>query len=568
MAGYDINLFNTLLNNNNSGIPIPTGGVWSANFPVGSPTLPPPPPMPYNADMCFSGVAIGEYTYTYTYINEDDQCVYSRNVTVIIDCGEDVCSIISVQLLVTELCDDNDTPADETDDFYIADVVVNYTNAPLTGTLDIHGDASDSINVSSLDSSSQHVFSGVVLPANGEVVDITATFSDVEGCENTHNGNHLQHCSDAVPCAISNVVGSPSCNGDDLEIVVTWSSVSASDTFEVDIDGNGYIVMNSGETYTISGPTVESLGVTITVRDFNDVSCSDTGTVDILECPNTDCDKNSPFLQVMCTSDCFRAVKQGTSDSPVNTDDLFSEINNAGETTYTEGTPICVECEFSSESTNLLAYPISGSGSFSSSITGGGDIYNQTFGFTATLSPAQIAQILSDYSSCSSDSLFFISLRLGLPNPLTGSPSVPSTCQPNDSDVYLGWSKSGVMNFNVTANSISMRIDTSVDYECEPPSDLFSQTCAQTRMDLYDSDLDGASFDYIAVLETYCYSKEVTTDSIKFRRYVTYVDGCDPVERHYEVRPILGSEDNFGCDCHEVYDLTNMISVNIENSGC
>lgn len=92
-------------------------------------------------------------------------------------------------------------------------------------------------------------------------------------------------CPTISACAISNVMASATCNGDDADVTVTWTEVGSSGTIEVDINGNGYETMNSGDVYTITGPTVAATGLIVTVRDTNDVTCSATTTVDIPECP-------------------------------------------------------------------------------------------------------------------------------------------------------------------------------------------------------------------------------------------------------------------------------------------
>jgi len=89
-----------------------------------------------------------------------------------------------------------------------------------------------------------------------------------------------------VACNISNVVAtSTGCNGDDAEFTVTWAAAGTSGTIEVDIDGNGFQTLTNGGTYTITGPTSVATGVTVTVRDVNENSCSATGAVDIPSCP-------------------------------------------------------------------------------------------------------------------------------------------------------------------------------------------------------------------------------------------------------------------------------------------
>jgi len=54
--------------------------------------------------------------------------------------GGSVCAITDLELVNLEPCDDNGTPNDPTDDFYIADINVFFENPPSTGLLEFTGD--------------------------------------------------------------------------------------------------------------------------------------------------------------------------------------------------------------------------------------------------------------------------------------------------------------------------------------------------------------------------------------------------------------------------------------------
>ncbi|MEZ5304867.1 MAG: SdrD B-like domain-containing protein [Verrucomicrobiales bacterium] len=83
-------------------------------------------------------------------------------------------------------CNDNGTPGNAGDDFYLAAVTVGFASPPATGSLALTGDASASVPVGSLDSATSHTFSGVVLPADGAAKSITATFSADPACTLTN----------------------------------------------------------------------------------------------------------------------------------------------------------------------------------------------------------------------------------------------------------------------------------------------------------------------------------------------------------------------------------------------
>ena len=91
------------------------------------------------------------------------------------------CSITDLQSSNLSDCDDNGTPSDPLDDFFTADITVTFDNPTLTGTLELTGDGTASVSVSGL--TSPHTFVGVILPADGGSIDLTAAFSDDPTCE-------------------------------------------------------------------------------------------------------------------------------------------------------------------------------------------------------------------------------------------------------------------------------------------------------------------------------------------------------------------------------------------------
>lgn len=65
---------------------------------------------------------------------------------------------------------------------FTADVTVTFSNPPNTGTLNLTGDGTASVDVSNLTSATTHTFTGVALPADGGAIDLTATFSGNTTC--------------------------------------------------------------------------------------------------------------------------------------------------------------------------------------------------------------------------------------------------------------------------------------------------------------------------------------------------------------------------------------------------
>lgn len=117
-----------------------------------------------------------------------------------------------------------------------------------------------------------------------EVIELTIAETTATGVIISTSLHRLTIVDDE--CSISTVaVTSTSCNGDNAEFVITWTVLNGSGAYEVDIDGNGYQTLASGGTYIFTGPTTPATGVTVTVRDVNEITCMGTTTVDIPECP-------------------------------------------------------------------------------------------------------------------------------------------------------------------------------------------------------------------------------------------------------------------------------------------
>ncbi len=93
-------------------------------------------------------------------------------------CG--TCEISEISTSNVSDCDDNGTPSDASDDFFTADVTVTFSGAAGTGTLDLSGDGTASVDASGL--TSPYTFVGVTMSADGGAIDITATFSDDSAC--------------------------------------------------------------------------------------------------------------------------------------------------------------------------------------------------------------------------------------------------------------------------------------------------------------------------------------------------------------------------------------------------
>ena len=96
--------------------------------------------------------------------------------------GIQECNITSIVASNVSTCNDNGTASDGSDDFFTADITVNFINAPGEGVLLLSGDGSTSAPIGLLDSSTSHTFTNVILPSDGGAIELTANFSDDTSC--------------------------------------------------------------------------------------------------------------------------------------------------------------------------------------------------------------------------------------------------------------------------------------------------------------------------------------------------------------------------------------------------
>lgn len=110
------------------------------------------------------------------------------------------CSVTGITVSNISGCMDPDTPANSADDTFTADITVNFSSPPATGTLNLSGDAFASVPVGSLGSGS-YTFTGVVMAANGGSISLTAAFSADPACTltNPFAGSAPASCSPLSP---------------------------------------------------------------------------------------------------------------------------------------------------------------------------------------------------------------------------------------------------------------------------------------------------------------------------------------------------------------------------------
>lgn len=96
------------------------------------------------------------------------------------------CTVAVISLANISACDSGGTSGDASDDTFTADVVVDFTNPPGIGTLDLTGAGINTfVPISGLDSATQHTFSGLTFSSDGADVILTATFVNPSGCTDT-----------------------------------------------------------------------------------------------------------------------------------------------------------------------------------------------------------------------------------------------------------------------------------------------------------------------------------------------------------------------------------------------
>ena len=221
-------------------------------------------------------------------------------------------------------CNDNSTPFDPSDDYYIADVTVSYSGHPSTGDLVLTGDFTNGPHqwpVSSLPPS-QYIFNNVHMPADGNTKSLTVTFSAEPSCTYTDsNIPAVASCSNScqinIPTILTtcNNAGTPTNPNDDTftyTINATGSGVGA--TYDIS-GGDTQTGLSYGTTEGPFGPFNISAGsFSITLTDVDDPGCTRTATVTPPTPCSNQCTINAPTINVDCNDN-------GTPSDP--SDDVF-----------------------------------------------------------------------------------------------------------------------------------------------------------------------------------------------------------------------------------------------------
>ena len=345
-------------------------------------------------------------------------CTFTNSsITAVSSCSlAPACDISAISLSNTGVCNDNGTPNNNTDDYYVTDVVVTFANAPATGNLVLSGAASSTVAVGSLGSSTSHTFSGIQLPANGLIQTLTATFSAASpACTNTNSSiAAVSACSTPLPCSITDIAlsnqsacnnnGTPLNPADDYytaDVTVTFANAPFSGSLNLTGDGTASVAvgsLGSSTSHTFVGVQLPTNGATgfnsLTATFSANTSCTFTKSdlVSINNCPT--CSISSIALSNV--SACNNGGTSGNAADDIYTADVTVNYLNA---------PTTGTLDLSGDATASIAVGSIGTTSYTFtgvSLPADGTLNSLTAAFSATpactLTNASIAAV----NSCSS----------------------------------------------------------------------------------------------------------------------------------------------------------------------
>ena len=235
----------------------------------------------------FTGVPIyatGSLSTIVATFDATPTCTFTNSaIAAVNSCSVPLCAISGVTVGTPSACNDNGTPANPADDYYTANVTVNYTDPASSGNLVLSGDASATVAFFSLDSPTQHIFPNVQLPADGTTNSLTATFSALPStCTFTNAAiAAVNSCSAAPPCDISAVAlsntGSCNDNGSPTNTTDDYYTTDVTVTF-TNPPTTGNLVLSGGASATVA---VGSLGSS-TSHTFTGIQLPANGTAQSL----------------------------------------------------------------------------------------------------------------------------------------------------------------------------------------------------------------------------------------------------------------------------------------------
>jgi uncharacterized repeat protein (TIGR01451 family) len=114
-----------------------------------------------------------------------------------IDCNglPGFCGINAVTASNLTTCNNNGTPSNGADDYYTADIMVDFANKPATGTLNLTGSVIGTYSIPVGTAISPYTFLAVHIPANGSATTLNASFSANTSCSNSLNLSPVANCA-------------------------------------------------------------------------------------------------------------------------------------------------------------------------------------------------------------------------------------------------------------------------------------------------------------------------------------------------------------------------------------
>lgn len=200
------------------------------------------------------------------------------------------CAVSSITVSNISACNNNGTPSNSNDDTFTANVTVEFTAPPASGTLNLSGDGTASVAVGLIGTTS-YTFTGVTMSADGTPIVLTASFSADPTCSLTNNNAGTAPASCSMPiCAVNSISaanfsvcndnGTPNNATDDTftaDITVTFSNPPASGTLNLTGSATASVPVGSlgAGTYTFPGVTMLANGQTVQLTAaFSATSCA------------------------------------------------------------------------------------------------------------------------------------------------------------------------------------------------------------------------------------------------------------------------------------------------------
>ncbi|EAQ37622.3 hypothetical protein MED134_07406 [Dokdonia sp. MED134] len=196
------------------------------------------------------------------------------------------CTIAIISLDNISACDSGGTTGDASDDSFTADVIVEFTNPPGLGTLDLTGAGiNEFVPVSSIPAgATSYTFSGLTFASDGADVILTATFVNPSGCTDTQvAGTAPDSCSvAAADVGITKTLNQsgPFAPGDTVSwniVVSNLGTDTATNVFVTDTPTNVTITGITGAG-CVTFPC--NVGTILPNSPFSDVTLIVTGTID------------------------------------------------------------------------------------------------------------------------------------------------------------------------------------------------------------------------------------------------------------------------------------------------